>query len=304
MFFTVYYNGRAPAKRGLFRIGDHIVRCLSMRIIIIVSLFIACFSGYAAAFSFFNPGAPGEAAAARGGFRKELIPAGAFTLLAYSRVMRPGDPLAIYIEGDGAAWDSRTMLSDDPTPREALVVELASADPSPNVIYLARPGQYTCSGASSCDAAYWSSARFSETVVSAMDRAVESLKREYGAQGVSLIGYSGGGAIAVLVAARRHDIVSLRTIAGNLDHRAVNAYHKVSPLAGSLDPIDFAALVAKVPQRHFIGDKDAVIPTFVARSFVERGGGDPDSRITVVGGATHTAGWLDRWPELLAMPVD
>jgi pimeloyl-ACP methyl ester carboxylesterase len=118
------------------------------------------------------------------------------------------------------------------------------------------------------------------------------------------VGYSGGGAIAVLVAARRSDVAALRTIAGNLDPKALCAYHNVSQLDGSMDPLDYAQKVARIPQRHFVGGNDKVVPVSMARSFVEKLGGRDDKKITIVNGASHTKGWQEEWPELLSMPVD
>ena len=40
------------------------------------------------------------------------------------------------------------------------------------------------------------------------------------------VGYSGGAAVAALVAGRRSDIVSLRTLSGYLDHVALNRARK------------------------------------------------------------------------------
>jgi pimeloyl-ACP methyl ester carboxylesterase len=261
-------------------------------------------SGCATTAYLFDKGAFCEAAAEKSGFRKELIDTGDFTILAYSRIKKLGMSLVIYIEGDGSAWETRTRLSEDPTPRDPLVIKLAAIDPSPNVAYLARPGQYTLIGASSCNPSYWSDERFSETVVKAMDQAVEHLKSKYGAKEVSLIGYSGGGAIAVLVAARRGDITKLRTVAGNLDHVSVSNYHGVSSLGGSLNPIDVATGIAILPQRHFAGESDNVIPSFIARSFVKRAGDKNYDRVIIVKGATHSAGWVEQWAELLEIPVD
>ena len=49
----------------------------------------------------------------------------------------------IYIEGDGRAWLNKNRPSLDPTPKNSLALKLAEIDPAPNVIYLARPCQYS-----------------------------------------------------------------------------------------------------------------------------------------------------------------
>ena len=173
-----------------------------------------------------------------------------------------------------------------------MALELAAEDPAANVAYIARPGQYTETGAPGCDASYWDNRRFSEEVIAAVNSAVAVILKKSGSDKIELVGYSGGGAVAVLVAARRSDVISLRTLAGNLDPDAVNKYHKVSRLEGSLNPIDYAEKVRNIPQRHFAGSRDKVVPPFIARSFVEREGDGGQERITVVEVAgTQKAGW-------------
>lgn len=237
------------------------------------------------------------------GFEKSFLKTKQFTLTAYYRFRDPGGkPLNIYIEGDGNAWLSCTHLSDNPTPRNPLVLELVSIDPSANVAYLARPGQYTESGMPLCDSAYWSDKRFSEEVIESIDEAITQLSEKSGTKDINLIGYSGGAAIAVLLAARRNDISSLRTIAGNLDTEAVNRYHQVSPLGASLNPIKVAKKIKNLPQRHFVGLQDKVVPYLIVESFVKMESNGCGNCITVVKGATHATGWRQRWRELLLIP--
>jgi hypothetical protein len=294
---------KGPILLGALLRRDQAVRRVVL-LNIIVTLTVLLYVPDCSAGSFlFDKGAKCESAATRYGFQKELVDSGDITLLAYTRITKADAPLVIYIEGDGSAWDSRAKLSDDPTPRDTIVIDLAATDPSANVIYLARPGQYTLEGASECSPSYWSNERFSETAVKAMDCAIDCLKRKYSAASLSLVGYSGGGAIAVLVAARRSDVISLRTIAGNLDTEAVALYHKVSPLTGSLNPMDVAKKIKDLPQRHFVGSKDAVIPISVVQSFIKRAGDADDERITVVDGATHSKGWREHWQELLSIKL-
>lgn len=238
-----------------------------------------------------------------GGFHKSFIQTTSFPLTAYVRFVRPGHPLTIYIEGDGSAWLSRTWRADDPTPKTPLVLTLAGMDPAANVAYLARPGQYAADGTSPCDPACWSDRRFSPEVVAAMNEAVEALRISAKANQIHLIGYSGGAAVAVLVAAQRTDVASLRTIAGNLDPDALNRHHSVNPLQGSLNPMAVAATLRNLPQRHFVGSDDAVVPPFIAQSFVKCLGGADGREITVVPGASHAEGWREHWPDLLAMPL-
>lgn len=228
--------------------------------------------------------------------------AGSFVLTAYVRITQPTQPLTVYIEGDGRAWLSPTQPSDDPTPRDALGLQLTSVDSSPNVLYLARPCQFTPMARNpACGVPYWTGKRFAPEVIDAMDAAITHYQAGMAATAplrLNLIGYSGGGAIAVLLAARRHDVISLRTVAGNLDHDAVNRWHHVSLMPDSLNPMAVAAQVGRIPQVHFSGAEDRIVPSAITRTFVERAA--PCARLSVVQGLAHEGDWAAAWPRLLA----
>lgn len=237
------------------------------------------------------------------GLQKSVITAGGFVLTAYSRINDTDQPINVYIEGDGLAWLSRHQLSADPTPTLATGLLLAAHDPASNVVYLARPCQFNDFDRTPCPAAYWSDRRFSDEVISAMNTALDTFIQSPSARKIHLIGYSGGGAIAVLLAARRQDIASLRTIAGNLDHVALNAYHQVSPMPGSLNAIDMAPTLAKLPQVHFIGGQDQVVPELITNRFLLAVGTDC-AQVVKQPGASHISGWVENWPTLLALSVN
>lgn len=224
-------------------------------------------------------------------------------LMSYQRFSKPSDRIRIYIEGDGRAWENKHSLSDDPTPSDPVALKLAAVDPADNIAYIARPGQYSLSGFLDCDSKYWSNKRFSPEVIDSFNSAIDILKKKSGAQYVELVGYSGGGAIVVLVAARRNDVISLRTVAGNLNTSALCDYHHVSQLDGSLNPLDDALKTAHIPQRHFVGSRDSVIPEAIVQSFVKQEGDKDYSRVTVVEDVTHTKGWQGDWEKLLSLPV-
>ena len=249
-----------------------------------------------------GPSDSADSLAAQNGFTKSFVKTPDFILTSYERISQPASPVRFYIEGDGRAWISRTRLSDDPTPRTPLVIELAALDPSSNVVYIARPGQYAESGIPDCDPAYWSSRRFSEEVIRSVNETISKIVEKTGAKTIELIGYSGGAAVAVLVAVRRSDVSGIRTIAGNLNPNALNRYHNVSPLDGSLDPMQAAEKIKNIPQRHFVGSKDKTVPPAIVESFIRKEGFTDNGSITVVDGATHSDGWLKRWKELLSLP--
>ena len=172
----------------------------------------------------------------------------------------------------------------------------AASDGSESVIYLARPCQYVdLTREKYCSRKYWSSHRFAEEVVSAYEQALDQIKNLVGGVAFHLVGYSGGGAVAVLIAARRGDVISVRTVAGYLDHIALNEKVGVAPLRGSLDPMRVASALRGVPQVHYSGSRDLVIPPWVGEKFVLVVGNPKCARSITVDGVSHEYGWVEYW---------
>jgi len=221
-----------------------------------------------------------------------------FVLASYSRIGDRDQPIDVYIEGDGLAWRSRFEPSTDPTPRKAIGLALAASDPAANVVYIARPCQYTLALSPRCGVAYWTGKRFAPEVIAAMNQAIDHFAGQAPGQKLNLVGYSGGGAVAVLVAARRADVATIRTVAGNLDHKEFSRLHEVSLMPDSLNAIDVAGTVAAIPQIHFSGGDDTVVPAVIAEHF-RKAAASPCVKVLVVADATHESGWTTAWPRLL-----
>ncbi|MFA4846366.1 MAG: alpha/beta hydrolase [Patescibacteria group bacterium] len=226
-----------------------------------------------------------------------------FFLLVQSKFSNPDQPVRLYIEGDGFAYITSGRPAIDPTPHNPVALSLAAFDPSPNVAWIARPCQYAMLAATQreCPPKYWTTHRMAPEVVAALDEAVSALVKKSGSAQVELVGYSGGGAAAVLLAARRKDVVTLRTVAGNLDNAAFIKHHDLSPMPESLDAKDVFDRVRDVPQLHFVGSEDAIVLPSFSREFVARIGGN--AKEIVVEGREHIRGWSESWPRLLQMPL-
>jgi len=243
--------------------------------------------------------------AAAQGWQPLLLPGARFDLQAFvpERLQRT-ERLTVYLEGDGLAWVDRHTPSFAPTPSDPLALRLAVADARAPAVYLARPCQYT-QGASfkGCEVRYWGSHRFAPEVIGAMNDAVDQLKRRYGATHLVLVGYSGGGAVAALLAARRDDVAALVTVAGTLDTEHWTQEQRVSPLMGSLNPRDVAERLAAVPQWHFVGMRDDVVPRSVLNHFLDRvshsaSPGTPPPTVEVLPDFDHHCCWAVAWPQL------
>ena len=224
---------------------------------------------------------------------------GEFQLVTFHRGLSDADSLIIYIEGDGRVARTRTQLSKDPTPRKPVGLELALADPSPAVLYIARPCQYLDEEQlSTCSPRYWSLSRYAEEVVAATNQVIERALETADRPGmpIGLVGYSGGGAVAALIAARRDDISWLVTIAGNLDHNKWTEIHDLTPLYDSLNPPDYAAELQEIPQLHLVGEEDENIPPSVAESYAKAFANRANVEVEVVPDSDHHCCWERTWP--------
>lgn len=244
--------------------------------------------------------------AAESEFTKIWIEDPQLSFLTYQKIKQKGKPLHIYIEGDGRSYLSASKVSPDPTPHNPLALKLAVLDPHPNVVYLARPCQYMRTEKPGiCHPDLWTKLRYTETPVNAMNHAVSVLKNQAKTQQLHLIGFSGGAAMAALISARRSDVLSLKTVAGDLDYESMTQHHQTTALpSDSLNPMQHLKVLSKLPQHHFIGAKDSVVPLFISEKFVQALHQQSPAHIaqiqrTVIEDASHHEGWEKLWPELL-----
>ncbi|MFT5578361.1 MAG: hypothetical protein ACI9WS_001115 [Paraglaciecola psychrophila] len=234
------------------------------------------------------------------GWQAHLIEGEQFNLLAFLPPAQSPQPLlTIYIEGDGLAWKNRSEPSDNPTPTNATALALALQHPG--AVYLSRPCQSITGPL--CEPALWTSGRFSEAVINASNQAIDSLKARYQADTLQLIGYSGGGAVAALVAARRDDVRQLVTVAGNLDHRRWTELHDVSALSQSLNPADIRQSLQSTSQYHLVGQNDTIVPPQLVQNFIAAFSPSAAVTLRIIDGFDHHCCWQQQWPALL-MQID
>ncbi|SEQ43530.1 Pimeloyl-ACP methyl ester carboxylesterase [Amphritea atlantica] len=236
------------------------------------------------------------------GWQSEVIETPLFDLMSYQSKQKQAAPLlTVYIEGDGFAWRTASIPSTDPTPINPIGLKLALIHPDGNAIYLARPCQYVGgSTARNCDNAYWTGKRFSEEVIAATNQVITELKAQFSAEQLQLVGYSGGGAVAALIAARRDDVIRLITIAGNLDHQAWTDAKQLSPLRGSLNPADAWLALTNIEQIHLIGGKDLIVSPSIVQSYKQHFKDDSQIKIITFPDYDHHCCWTERWNTLSA----
>lgn len=241
-----------------------------------------------------------ERIAADADLHPRWVESGGFRLLTFSRGLdRAGrGPVHVYLEGDGRAWRGRRPPRD-PTPMRPMGLRLAARDPAPSVLWIGRPCMYLDEPADlGCGTQWWTSHRYASEVVEALDAVVSSLA---GGRELVLIGHSGGGALAVLIAARRDDVVGLMTAAAPLDLSYWAENGRMTPLYGSLNPIAVAHLLAQLPQRHHAGERDQVVPRDVISRFVAAIPPPTRARIEMHPTFSHGCCWEDEWARLVRL---
>jgi pimeloyl-ACP methyl ester carboxylesterase len=204
--------------------------------------------------------------------------------------------LVVYIEGDGAPWPASNLPPGDPTPPNPLALRLAAAHDGATVAYLGRPCQYLDDATlRECDGALWAGARYGTSALKMVNDAIDALAAATGARRLALVGYSGGGAIAALLAGRRADVSCVVTIAAPLDTEAWSRMIDVSPLKASFNPAESPAGAQPETAVHFTGGRDRVVPPESIRKYLDRHPRSSEIRIADFG---HDCCWVRDWTRL------
>jgi pimeloyl-ACP methyl ester carboxylesterase len=194
----------------------------------------------------------------------------------------------VYLEGDGRAWINRNTISMDPTPIAATGLALMSLDPNP-ALYISRPCHFQQTD-KICHPLIWTHLRYSQTVIDALAEAIRSNINHN--TKVTLIGYSGGGTLAWLLARELKQVSAIVTLAGNMNTQMWYEHHHYSPLVGSQDPSHLTPLPGSIAQLHLSGSADTNILADWTRVFSEQQG---CSQFSLVQNASHSRGWLPYW---------
>jgi hypothetical protein len=227
---------------------------------------------------------------------RDDIPGVGFHHAVYSRKDVPiasGKFLHVYISGDGSPYVRKGLIAADPTPRHPMVPKLMNIDPNPAIL-LGRPCYHGYAKTPPCSPHLWTHARYGEEVVASM---AEALKRSIpSGRKLVLIGFSGGGVLASLLANRLPEVVAVVTLAANLDIEAWSDYHGYTRLQASLNPAEQQPLAEDVVQLHYVGAKDKRITPELSRSAIHHPGG----KLKLLPDTSHDKGWERHWPAILS----
>ncbi len=234
--------------------------------------------------------------AAQLNLHKRRVPGKGFDHIAYFQPKpQHSERLHIYLEGDGTPWVRRRRIARDPTPRTPLTLRLMVQDPVSSV-YLGRPCYHGLAQEPSCSAWDWTQGRYSPQVIASLSAALNKIKANQGDKEIVLIGYSGGGTLAMLLAERLEAVRAVVTIAGNLDTEAWTAYHNYSPLRGSLNPADRPPLHPRIRQFHLVGEEDRNVPSRFTVSVVAQ---QRAAKLYRFESFDHRCCWKAVWPSML-----
>lgn len=227
---------------------------------------------------------------------EDKISAQGFDLYIQKNNLHLAKKLHIYIEGDGLPWIGN-RITFDPGPFDQVALSLMQQDPSPS-FYLGRPCYFQSKVGLSdqCEPSLWTRARYSKKIVDILIAALNSQSDLATYDEWILIGHSGGGTLAYLMAQELPKVKTVVTISSNLNVTAWTNHHKYTPLDWSLDP---AQLQPKKSLRVFYlsGGKDKNVPIELNKTFLEK----INATIISRPGYNHSCCWEKEWKDILQL---
>jgi hypothetical protein len=175
------------------------------------------------------------------------------------------------------------------------------AQDSLSSVYLGRPCYHGYSTTPPCTSSLWTNKRYSMTVINTMAVALRQIVNLFHAKKVVLIGFSGGGTLAMLLAERTLDLSGIVTIAGNLDIEAWSRIHGYPPLTGSKNPAQLPPLSPKYFQLHVVGGNDQNIPLSIVQPTVLN---QHSAKLIIMPEFDHNCCWEKAWPSVLKIIQD
>lgn len=215
--------------------------------------------------------------------RVSTLQGGDFELLAIEKTGIASE-IYLYLEGDGRPWVSGgRRVSDDPSPRRPYLLPMMLESPGP-ALYLGRPCYFGLGPERHCHPTLWTFSRYSERVVSAMAEAAERWLASHEDSTVTLVGHSGGGVLALLMAERLPKVSNVIAMATPVSLSAWAHHHDYTPLFDSTDPMNLQTWRSDV-ERHFLyGSDDSAVPP---ERFAPMARTIPGSRVGIVPGQGH-----------------
>jgi pimeloyl-ACP methyl ester carboxylesterase len=226
---------------------------------------------------------------------KQIVQTGHFQHATFDNGRLRANALTwVFIDGDGNAWLRDGLASEDPTPGDPLALRLMLDIAAPG-LYLARPCTFDLARLDPrCSAQVWTVDRYSEAVIESMQMA---LRERLADVPVVLVGFSGGGVLALQLAQRAQNAVGVVTIASNLDVGSWVEHHGYAAALADRSAALTFPLRAALVQLHVFGGMDDNTPYSLSADLLSE---DSRARVKVFEGADHDCCWLDLWPTIVA----
>lgn len=203
--------------------------------------------------------------------------------------------LYVYLDGDGSPWEQHRWIADDPTSTNPMILELMQQDNNPS-IFLGRPCYHGFNNSAACHFKYWTSHRYSREVINSMALALKRWLQQYPYKKIVLIGFSGGGTLAVLMAPELPGVQTVVTVAANLDVDAWSLYHRYLPLSESLNPATLS-LNTHLKQIHIVGLNDTIVPAGLIKAYADK---QVNATYISYPHFDHHCCWVKEWPAILS----
>jgi hypothetical protein len=232
-------------------------------------------------------------------FEQKILSVGGFELLSLEANFDRKRVLHIYIEGDGQPWIN-DKIAMDPGPFNLIALSLMKKDSAAS-LYLGRPCyfQSLTRQQDKCRPSLWSRARYSQQIVDLMVNALLSHPDLAGFEEWVLIGHSGGGTLAYLMAQHLPKVEKVVAVSSNLDVSAWVDYHGYAPLDQSLDP---ARMLSGKPLQLFYltGGQDTNVPFQLNQDFLRAN----NARIIRREKYNHLCCWEQEWSAILQQLIN
>jgi len=233
-------------------------------------------------------------------YRQQVIDTAIFSHRVFANTAveqhKESTTIHVYLDGDGTPWKNNRWLAKDPTSRNPMILRLMQLDKSPAIL-LGRPCYHGLNLTSECASRYWTTHRYSSLVVKSMAMALTQWLKEREYNQLILIGYSGGGVLAMLLASEMPMLQTVVTLAANLDVREWSLYHGYMPLDDSLNPAALE-LNSNIHQLHIAGADDKVVPTYIIEQYAAR---QVNASYLLFPDQNHRCCWTKVWPDILTL---
>lgn len=211
------------------------------------------------------------------GFKKNLLETKYLTFSVWEKEgIQSKKPLRIYLEGDG-----------NPNPTDQIALYYAQKDPSTNVIYMARPCQWSDDKVCKDEPEIYREQRFHPQIIRETQEIILLLIDKYQAPYVELVGFDGGATVALNLA-NKLSVKRVITIAGILDTVSYTYQNNLPEMTDAENPADNLLGLAQVAQIHYVGEDDQITPIKVAERFVRQMNNPKSAVVKKVPGVGHS----------------